>query len=141
MTEAGADLIIGTHPHVIQPVEWVESDNGNKSLCYYSLGNFTSTQDEWERLLGAMAKVTIIQDENGTYIEEESIKAIPVVTHYVYPGWNGATVVESTYLLNDYTEAMAASHGILNRCGITVTRDKLLTLSQDVLGQYYSLEY
>ena len=36
MTEAGADIIIGTHPHVVQPIEWVEADNGNKALCYYS---------------------------------------------------------------------------------------------------------
>ncbi|MGN0165441.1 MAG: CapA family protein [Lachnospiraceae bacterium] len=140
MTEAGADLIVGTHPHVIEPVEWVEADNGNRALCYYSLGNFTSTQDELERILGGMAKLTIIQDETGTYIDEESIKAIPLVTHYVYPGWNGATVVDSTYLLRDYTEDMAASHGLLNRKGITVTRDKLLTLAQDTFGEYFALE-
>lgn len=140
MTEAGADLIIGTHPHVIEPVEWVTADNGNKALCYYSLGNFTSTQDEIERILGGMAKLTIVQDENGTYIDEESIKAIPLVTHYVYPGWNGATVVESTYLLKDYTDAQAAAHGLLNRRGVTVTRDKLIALAQDTFGEYYSLE-
>lgn len=140
MTEAGADLIIGAHPHVIEPVEWVETDNGNRALCYYSLGNFTSTQDEVDRLLGGMAKLTIVQDETGTYIEEESIKAIPIVTHYVYPGWNGATVVESTYLLKDYTEEMAAAHGLLPRKGLTVTRDHFLTVAQEVFGEYFSLE-
>ena len=44
MTDAGADLIIGTHPHVVQPVEWIETVSGNKSLCYYSLGNYISNQ-------------------------------------------------------------------------------------------------
>ena len=44
MTEAGADLIIGTHPHVVQPIEWITAENGNRALCYYSLGNYVSTQ-------------------------------------------------------------------------------------------------
>lgn len=140
MTEAGADLIIGTHPHVIEPVEWVEAENGNRALCYYSLGNFTSTQDQIERILGGMAKLTIISDENGVYIDEESIKAIPLVTHYIYPGWTGATVTETTYLLKDYTADLAAKHGLKNRKGVTVTVDKLTKLAQETFGQYYSLE-
>lgn len=140
MTEAGADLIIGTHPHVIQPVEWITADNGNKSLCYYSLGNFTSTQDEWERLLGGMASLTIVKDAEGTYIDESTVKAIPLVTHYVYPGWNGATVVDSTYSLANYTEEQAAAHGIHTRCGINLTRDNLVALANQVFGDYCSIE-
>ncbi len=41
---AGADLILGHHPHVIQPVEWVQS-GGRKGLVAYSLGNFISNQN------------------------------------------------------------------------------------------------
>ncbi len=140
MTEAGADLIIGTHPHVIEPVEWVTADNGNKALCYYSLGNFTSTQDQLERVLGGMAKLTIVSDETGVHIDEESIKAIPLVTHYIYPGWSGSTVVETTYALKDYTADLAKKHGLLNRKGITVTVDKLTALAQETFGEYYSLD-
>ncbi len=141
MTEAGADLIVGTHPHVIEPVEWVYGDNGNKALCYYSLGNFTSTQDSIEGILGGMAKLTIIQDETGTYIDEESIKAIPLVTQYLYPGPNGYMETESTYLLADYTDELAAAHGLYKRKGISVTVEKLTTLAEDIFGEYYSLEY
>ena len=36
----GVDIIIGTHPHVIQPVEWV-----GDTLVFYSLGNFISAQN------------------------------------------------------------------------------------------------
>lgn len=140
MTEAGADLIIGTHPHVIEPVEWIETDNGNRALCYYSLGNFTSTQDEVDRLLGGMASLTIVQDTTGTYIDEESIKAIPLITDYDYPGWYGGTVVTSTYMLRDYTEEMAAAHGITPRKGYTLTREYLITLSQEVFGEYFCFE-
>ena len=34
MVEAGADLIIGTHPHVVEKIQWIKSDNGNSALCY-----------------------------------------------------------------------------------------------------------
>lgn len=140
MTEAGADLIIGTHPHVCQPVEWVEASNGNRALCYYSLGNFTSAQNGVAQMLGGLASLTIIQDETGTYIEEESIKAIPLVTHFIYPGWSGSTVVETTYLLKDYTEDLAAKHGLKNAWSIPLTTTELNTLAKDIFGEYLSME-
>lgn len=35
------DVVIGTHPHVIQPVKWVKAkDHHHKTLVAYSLGNF-----------------------------------------------------------------------------------------------------
>ena len=36
--KAGATLVVGTHPHVLQPAEWIEGSNG-RMLVFYSLGN------------------------------------------------------------------------------------------------------
>lgn len=102
MADLGVDLVIGAHPHVIQPVEWVEGQNGHKMLVYYSLGNFISNQDAAPRVLGGMASVTIIKDENETKIKEYDI--IPLVTHYENGG--GHTV----YTLDSYTEELAKRH-------------------------------
>lgn len=44
LVAAGCDLILGHHPHVLQPVEWVEAGN-RQGLVAYSLGNFISNQD------------------------------------------------------------------------------------------------
>ncbi|HJW08548.1 MAG TPA: CapA family protein, partial [Holophagaceae bacterium] len=44
LVAAGADLILGHHPHVIQPVEWISS-GGRKGLVAFSLGNFISNQN------------------------------------------------------------------------------------------------
>ncbi len=44
LVTAGADLILGHHPHVLQPVSWVEA-GGRRGLVAYSLGNFISNQD------------------------------------------------------------------------------------------------
>jgi len=44
LCEAGADLILGTHPHALQPVELLEH-NGHRTLVAFSMGNFVSNQD------------------------------------------------------------------------------------------------
>ncbi len=48
LVAAGCDLILGHHPHVLQPVELLETD-GRKALVAYSLGNFISNQDRMYR--------------------------------------------------------------------------------------------
>jgi poly-gamma-glutamate synthesis protein (capsule biosynthesis protein) len=40
----GVDVIIGSHPHVVQPVEYTQTDTGFHHLVVYSLGNFVSNQ-------------------------------------------------------------------------------------------------
>src|SRR5699024_10343000 len=36
------DVVIGTHPHIIQPIEWLTGENGNEMLVAYSLGNLVA---------------------------------------------------------------------------------------------------
>ena len=45
MIEWGADLVIGNHPHVVQPVEIYETEDGREGLIAYALGNFISFQN------------------------------------------------------------------------------------------------
>lgn len=44
LAEAGADVILGHHPHVLQKVEFYQRKKGGRTLIAYSLGNFTSAQ-------------------------------------------------------------------------------------------------
>lgn len=44
LTDAGADLIWGHHPHVLQRMEWLEGENAHRTLVVYSLGNLVSDQ-------------------------------------------------------------------------------------------------
>jgi poly-gamma-glutamate synthesis protein (capsule biosynthesis protein) len=105
--EQGVDLVIGAHPHVIEPVEWIETDGNHRMLVYYSLGNFMSYQKESPRMLGAMAGITITKDALGTYISEANIT--PIVTHYE----NGpADFNYGLYKLADYTPELAKVHGV-----------------------------
>lgn len=55
LADAGADIIIGNHPHCIQPVEWL---NHHKTICFYALGNCVSGQYDLSRI-EMMAGLTI----------------------------------------------------------------------------------
>lgn len=107
MVEHGADLIIGTHPHVIQPVEWVEGEAGKRALVYYSLGNFINATSgsgpgTTDRMVGAMAQVTLCRNENGQ-VEIKDYDVEPLITHLRY-----GTQQITTYRLVDYTQELAA---------------------------------
>lgn len=114
IAEAGADLIIGTHPHVPQPAEWLTTEDGRKVLCFYSLGNYVSTQDRKETMLEAMAWVTFHVAKDGVTIAEKPTGMLPLVCHYK----KNTLRHDHVYLLEDYTEELALSHGITYYDGV-----------------------
>lgn len=44
LCEMGVDVIVGGHPHKIQPLELITAENGNQTACLYSMGNILSNQ-------------------------------------------------------------------------------------------------
>ncbi|MBQ2863603.1 MAG: CapA family protein [Clostridia bacterium] len=105
MLECGVDLVLGTHPHVIQPVEWLESADGERMLVYWSLGNFVNSTAErgagkGARMLGAMAEVTIEKNGSGK-AAISSASAVPLITHIEYKTY-GIT----TYRFSSYSESL-----------------------------------
>jgi poly-gamma-glutamate synthesis protein (capsule biosynthesis protein) len=72
--EMGADMIIGSHPHVLQPVEFIEVDN-RKIFVAYSLGNFFCGQRKRYTDTGIMLRYTIAKDSAKTYLKE--VRYIP----------------------------------------------------------------
>ena len=133
MTEAGADLIIGTHPHVVQPVTYIESENGNRCLCYYSLGNYVSTQKEVACMLEGMAIVTFtVTPEGEVSINEEETGVIPMVCQYT----QGSVRIDNIYFLADYTEELALKHGMYTYAGIPFHLEDMLNLSEKVFGDW-----
>jgi poly-gamma-glutamate synthesis protein (capsule biosynthesis protein) len=136
MTEAGADLIIGTHPHVPQPVEWVTADNGNTSLCYYSLGNYVSTQQNELSMLEEMAWVTfhVTKGVNTVSVEisPENTGVVPLVCQYT----SSPVRFENVYLLEDYTEELAKKHGIHSYGNVNLTLSDLEGYAQRIFGDF-----
>lgn len=65
LTALGVDMIIGGHPHVVQPMEMRSSPAGNPVLLVYSLGNFVSNMKTDNTRGGAMVRVRLQRDESG----------------------------------------------------------------------------
>lgn len=109
LADWGADIIVGHHPHVIQPIEWLEREDGGKTLCVYSLGNFLSTQNENYSLVGGALDVTVTKDHVTNEVEITEARFIPLVTHY-----NPRKREVAVYPFDQYTAELAAKHGMRN---------------------------
>ena len=108
MANNGVDVMIGHHPHVIQPVEWIESKNGDghRPLCAYSLGNLAAEQENDFSMVGGIISFDIVRNKGEISIESPLF--IPTVYYF-----NRSFYKNSVYLMENFTEEMAQSHGII----------------------------
>lgn len=131
----GANLIIGAHPHVIQPMEWIEGENGQKALCYYSLGNFVTGTARtgsgiWKQLVSGMADITLVRGTDGKVtIEKGSV--IPLICHWE-KNEQKRTVFTVKELLK-YTPEQASAH-LINKQDKSFTLDRAKALVKEVWG-------
>jgi hypothetical protein len=83
LLDAGIDLIIGHHPHVLGPAERYRTKDGRDALVFYSLGNFTAKGLPFPiQRLAAIARLTLLaaEDENGRkVIVPEELEMIPTL--------------------------------------------------------------
>ena len=104
LNKAGADIIIGNHPHVIQPAAWV-----NNTICFYAMGNLLSAQIEQPNLVGMVGALTIHKTVEGdnTTITIDGVKADLIYTYYD-PGYVNFKVIPFNKLdeahLHNYQE-------------------------------------
>ena len=130
--ELGADVIIGTHPHVIEPVETLAAPDGRQVPVFWSLGNFINAtagtgSGTADRMVGAMAEVTV--DLTGARPTVKTARALPLVTQMV----EGRAAI-TTYFLSDYTDRLAAQNGVIERDPV-FSLEWCRTLVHDVLGE------
>ncbi|WP_449540129.1 CapA family protein [Ferdinandcohnia sp. Marseille-Q9671] len=62
LSDEGVDLIIGHHPHVLQPMEWIKGKDGNETFVIYSLGNFISGQMWDYKDIGGVLEIEIVKE-------------------------------------------------------------------------------
>lgn len=132
LMEQGVNVIIGGHPHVLQPYGRLTDDNGNEAVVFYSLGNFVSTQQKLEELLGGMAKFTIQKTvkDGKTSIEILTPTVEPLVMHY-----NSDAGEFGPYMLSDYTEELASQNGVQKYIGSGVfTLDNLKKKFNEIMS-------
>ncbi|MCL2548479.1 MAG: CapA family protein [Symbiobacteriaceae bacterium] len=130
LASLNVDLVIGHHPHVLQPIEQLLRADGLYMPVYFSLGNFISNQNgSLANLLGGMAQIEIYRDEFGE-VRLTNPRLIPLVTHY-----NTGFTETYVYPLADYPVSLAQQHGILNvnsRFSIDWLNNHLRTVIEEV---------
>ncbi|MCR8660668.1 CapA family protein [Paenibacillus endoradicis] len=86
---AGADIIAGSHPHVLQPYEMLsifdEDGNERQGLIIYSMGNFISNQRGESKDYGAIYKVNIRKHYDTGAIELTNVEVTPTWVHRYKP--------------------------------------------------------
>ena len=79
LASLGVDIIIGTHPHVVEPIEFID-----KTLVIYSLGNFISAQRGVEKLTGLMVSLDVNKDLINDTISLDNVEAELLYTYSDY---------------------------------------------------------
>lgn len=137
--DAGVDVVIGTHPHVIQPIQWVKGDNNHQTLVAYSLGNFLNGQSTGNEsnALGGNLQFNIEKQPKGITIKDVKWKSL--VTHYdiANPLDSNTRQNFKMYPLDDYSNNKAKKHALNSKPKNEMTKDKLEAITKKVIGDRY----
>ncbi|PAV30666.1 capsular biosynthesis protein [Virgibacillus profundi] len=108
--DQGVHIVIGHHPHVLQPLEWVTGKDGNKTFVAYSLGNFLSNQQDLYKRIGGILTFSIKKTSQGSEnkIEIHSPEFIPTFVTF-RQDWADYEVVPMYQLTNEDLSG-AANH-------------------------------
>ena len=130
LADWGADIIVGTQPHTIQSMEYIDRADGSRAFVFYCLGNFISTMDNPLSMAEILGRITVEKSGTDGTITLTQPDAVPLVDHfdrtYSYVG---------VYPLDKYTPEMAAKHAIDG-----VSWDFLLKLFRENIPREYMAE-
>lgn len=127
LADQGADLIIGTHPHVTQSAKWLTAADGRQAFVAYSLGNFVNAQSDADNMIGAILDVSFektTQPDGTVTIALREPKLHGIITQYEDHYAN-----IRAYLFKDYTDELGAAHG-----NFALSRDYIQSVLTDSIG-------
>lgn len=120
LSSIGVNVVIGHHPHVIEPIEYI-----GDTLVVYSLGNLVSAQIGTPRLIGMLVSLNIVKstDKNQVDIEIKDVKGDLVYTYYNNRFRNFKVIPFSNLnddLLNNYKDIEQQYSAIINKYDKTI---------------------
>ena len=131
MVDWGADIILGTHPHVLQSIEMLQKPDGTQAPVIYSLGNFISAQSEAPNMIGGILDLTVTKNFEDNSISVSDVKLIPTITQYE-SGYSNIRIIPWA----SYTEELANQHGV-RRNDSRFTYDYVEETLNTVIGEEY----
>lgn len=133
------DVVIGTHPHTIQPVEWVNGAEGNQTLVVYSLGNFIGGMLTTDNAIGGMISFDFVKDAKTEEISVEHVKWTPTIIHF--EGNQNNILAErynyKVYQVKNYTDELANKHVLNGFEGNVVSLDYINTKTKEVISEKF----
>lgn len=134
-TELEVDVVVGTHPHVIQPLEWQEKANGHKTLVIYSLGNFIGAMADVHNIIGGLVQFDFVKDGKSGEVHIENVKWDSVVTHFerAYPNTLDGSRNFKVYRLEEYPQELASQHALNGYEGQSVNVENMKAIVQSVI--------
>ncbi|WP_294562979.1 CapA family protein [uncultured Traorella sp.] len=131
--DLGVDVVIGTHPHVIQPVEWVSGEMGNRTLVVYSLGNFIGGMLTTNNAIGGMIQFDFVKEEDDIYIDH--VRWVPLMIHFEgnAANINAERYNYKSYKVSDYTDELASKHVLNGYDGNVVSLDYIHEITDRVI--------
>ena len=137
--DLGVDVVIGTHPHVIQPIEWVEGVEGNKTLVVYSLGNFIGGMLTTNNAINGMIEFDFVQDHETKEISVENVNWVPMIIHFegnqnniLAERWN-----YKSYKVSEYSDDLASKHVLNGYGGNVVSIDYIMNVQKQVISEEF----
>jgi poly-gamma-glutamate synthesis protein (capsule biosynthesis protein) len=131
LADLGADVILGTGPHVLQPVAWLDRASGGKTLVWYSLGNMLNTQLTLDQRTGVIAGFELVRDGDTVQVTKPS--AILTYMHYEWSAEQEAA--NDLMARRDLSlTPLASADALLARTRFGVTAKQQLDASAAILG-------
>ena len=129
LADNGVEVILGHHPHVLQPIEIIESAHG-ETLCIYSLGNLLSAMQYWQNMVGGFFTFEIVAYSDGT-VTVDSPAFTPTAFFYGPSYYNS-----HLYFLKDYPADVAKNHGTGKLYGSYASPSDMLAYAKRIMGDY-----
>lgn len=128
IADSGGDVILGHHPHVIQPVEWLCGADGNRCLCVYSLGNFAAEQAYDYNMVGGIVTFDFVRGADGALTVADPVFN-PTVYHF-----NGKFRDNSVHLMENYNSELASVHGVKAYYRNPISYERLLEYAKNTIS-------
>lgn len=132
LADLDVDVVLGSHPHVIGPMTWLNGKDGRRTLVAYSLGNFLSRHEspQPKNELEGMLSCDFVRGENGS-VGIENVVWTPLVNYT-----DGQTY--AVYAVKDFSNELAANDAVFS--GLEDPVAWLKQTSAEVVGDGFQID-
>ena len=137
--DAGVDVVLGTHPHVIQPVKWVDGREGNRTLVAYSLGNFLNGQSTGNESNDLLGRIDFKISKKDKQFQVQDVKWRSMVNYYELTQHQNQFLKSNfkVMMLDDYNDKDASHHGRNQMDSSSMSPAHLRDITRSVIDKQY----